>query len=134
MYFLPKSSIMTFFKQITIVRILLVATTLLSQLSAMSQHKGPIVKKTKHTTVKPSVSTLGFTIIPSASNTFGYDILDNKKKIIHQPSVPGVPGNKGFAKKTDAEKVAKLVMNKIRDNQMPPTVSKHELDSLKIKL
>ena len=134
MYILPKSSTMTFFKNIKIVRILLVTVTVLSQLFAISQHKVPAASRPKHSTAKSSVSTLGFTIIPSAGNTFGYDILDSKKKLIHQPSVPGIPGNKGFAKKADAEKVAKLVMNKIRDNQMPPTISKHELDSLKIKL
>ena len=134
MYLLTNFSTITSFKKITMVRILLVTITVLSQLSAMSQPKVPVAKKPKHTTAKASVSTLGFTIIPSAGNTFGYDVLDNKKKMIHQPSVPGIPGNKGFAKRADAEKVAKLVMNKIRDNQMPPTVSKHELDSLKIKL
>ena len=76
---------------------------------------------------------LTYTIIPSDKGTFGYDIFDNNKKMIHQPSMPGMPGNKGFRKKTDAAQVARLVINKINHNQMPPTVSKQELDSLKVK-
>ncbi len=78
--------------------------------------------------------TLTYQIIPAEANTFGYDILSDNKKLIHQPSRPGLPGNKGFAKKQDAEKVAKLVVHKLAHNIMPPTVEKREMDSLKVSL
>ncbi len=78
--------------------------------------------------------TLTYKVIPSEASTFGYDILSDNKTYIHQPSKPGLPGNAGFKKKGDAEKVAKLVIYKLSHNMMPPTVEKRELDSLKIKL
>ena len=77
---------------------------------------------------------LTYKIIKSEQNTFGYDILDYNRPMIHQPSVPGIPGNKGFATKEDAAKVAKLVIKKINKNIMPPSVTLQELTTLKIKL
>ncbi len=77
---------------------------------------------------------LTFIVINSEQNTFGYNILENKRIMIHQPSVPGLPGNKGFTTKEDATKVAKLVIKKINKNIMPPAVSLQELRSLKIKI
>lgn len=74
-----------------------------------------------------------FRIIPSEGNTFGYDILINNKILIHQPNIPGRPGNKGFAVKTDAEKVAMLVIKKLQHGMMPPATSAKELDSMKVK-
>ncbi len=76
---------------------------------------------------------LAYKIIPAEQNTFGYDILENNRPLVHQPSIPGLPGNKGFSKKEDAEKCARLVISKINRNLMPPTVTRKELDSLKIK-
>jgi hypothetical protein len=73
-----------------------------------------------------------YVIINSELNTFGYDILDRGRVLIHQPNIPGMPGNKGFAKKKDAEKVARLVLNRVRKNIIPPTISIHELDSMHI--
>ena len=52
--------------------------------------------------------------------------------LIHQPVIPGLPGNKGFKTKPDAEKVAKLVIEKIRKGQMPPTVTTEEMKKLKV--
>ena len=74
-----------------------------------------------------------FRIIPSESNTYGYDILVKNKILIHQQNIPGMPGNKGFPVKADAEKVARLVIKKIQRGMMPPTMERKELDSLKIK-
>ncbi len=84
----------------------------------------------KSITEKP---ILAYIIIPAEQNTFGYDILENNRPLVHQPSIPGLPGNKGFIKREDAEKCAKLVIAKINKNIMPPTVTKQEMDSLKIK-
>lgn len=84
----------------------------------------------KSITEKP---VLAYKIIPAEQNTFGYDILENNRPLVHQPSIPGLPGNKGFNKRLDAEKCALLVISKINRNLMPPTVTRKELDSLKIK-
>ena len=69
-------------------------------------------------------------IIPSENGTFGYNILMYGSILVHQPSRPGLPGNEGFATEADAMKVAELVISKIRNNEMPPTVTIGELREL----
>jgi hypothetical protein len=77
-------------------------------------------------------ANLTMKIIDAADSTFGYDILLDGKMLIHQPSVPAMPGNKGFKTKSDAEKTAELVINKIRNGEMPPTITVEELKKLKV--
>lgn len=77
-----------------------------------------------------SNTNLIYKIIDSPNNTFGYDIFAGKQKMIHQPSIPGMPGNEGFKTKPDAENVAKLVITKIKKGEMPPTVTTDELKKL----
>lgn len=72
-----------------------------------------------------------FKIIPLSDNTWGYDIYLNNNKTIHQPTIPGLPGNKGFSTKKQAASVAKLVVHKIKEGQMPPSVTIAELKTLK---
>lgn len=67
------------------------------------------------------------------SHGYGYDIYRNDRLLVHQPIVPGIAGKTGFERKTDARKVAALVIKKIKNGLMPPTVSKRELDSLNVK-
>ena len=69
-------------------------------------------------------------IIPAANNTFGYDILLYGRPLIHQPNIPGLPGNDGFATKQNARKVAEFVVKKIRRNEMPPSVTIEELERM----
>jgi len=69
-------------------------------------------------------------IIPSAKKTFGYDILLYGKPFVHQPSIPGLPGNEGFTTKEAAQTVADFVVKKIRNNEMPPTVTMENLKAL----
>lgn len=77
-------------------------------------------------------ANLKFLIIDAPDSTFGYDILMDNRTLIHQPSMPAMPGNKGFSTKADAEKVAQLVIGKIRKGEMPPTVTVEELKGLKV--
>lgn len=79
-------------------------------------------------------SNITYEIIPSINNTWGYDIFIDNKKIIHQPSIPGLPGNEGFKTKEDAQIVAELVVNKIKKGEMPPSISIDELKTLRIIL
>jgi len=69
-------------------------------------------------------------IISSIKKTFGYDILINGKPLIHQPNIPALSGNEGFTTKEKAQKVAELVVKKIRKNEMPPTVTIDDLNNL----
>ena len=63
---------------------------------------------------------------------FGYNILVDGSIFIHQATIPSLPGNKAFDSKEKAELVANLVSHKLKNNIMPPSVTKAELDSLKI--
>ncbi len=75
---------------------------------------------------------LTYKIIPAANNTFCYDVLADGKILIHQPSKPGLPGNEGFKTKADAEKVATLIITKIKNGEMPPSVTTDELKKLNV--
>ena len=67
-------------------------------------------------------------------NGWGYDIFLSGKKYIHQTTIPSMPGTAGFASKADATIVGDLVVGKIERNEMPPSVTPRELDSLGIEL
>ncbi|MBL7909415.1 MAG: DUF4907 domain-containing protein [Bacteroidia bacterium] len=64
---------------------------------------------------------------------YGYDILVDGKIMVHQPNIPAVMGNRGFATEDDASKTATLVSFKLKNNIMPPSVTLEELDSIGIK-
>lgn len=71
-------------------------------------------------------------VIPSANHTFGYDILLYGRPMIHQPNIPGLPGNDGFTNRERAQKVAEFVAKKIRKNEMPPTVTIDDLNNMAV--
>ena len=77
-------------------------------------------------------AALTYNIIDAPNCTFGYDVFVNGKLMIHQTSIPSMPGNDGFKTTDDATKVAELVMYKIRKGEMPPTVSTEELKDLQV--
>ena len=76
--------------------------------------------------------TITWRIVPRLDNTFGYDVYQNGKLLIHQPAIPGREGNKGFRTAADAEKVALLVVSKIKNGIMPPAVTQQEMKELGI--
>ena len=73
---------------------------------------------------------LTYKIIASAGKTWGYDIYNNNKLFVHQPTIPAMPGNEGFKTKSGAEKVAKKVIEKIGNGESPPTISIDEMKQL----
>ena len=73
-----------------------------------------------------------YRIIPSINNTYGYEILVGQKVVIRQQTIPGMPGLMGFKQKQDAEKVARLVIKKMEQGLIPPTIEKKDLEDLKI--
>jgi hypothetical protein len=79
-----------------------------------------------------SADSLTYTIIRSDQQTYGYDIYANGKLLIHQSSIPGMPGNQAFKSEQDAEKVAQVVITKILEGQMPPAITINELKKLEI--
>lgn len=77
-------------------------------------------------------ATLTYVITDAPNGTFGYDILSNGKLFVRQQNLPGQPGNNGCTTEADAEKLAQLVITKIRGGMMPPTVTKQELMDMHI--
>ncbi len=61
---------------------------------------------------------------------FGYNILIYDAVYNHQPHIPAINGMRGFHTKEQARKAAELVVYKIKNNIMPPSLSPKELDSL----
>jgi hypothetical protein len=92
---------------------------------------GPPVKETKQQENPYAKAEITIQIIPSANNnTYGYDVLLYKRPLVHQPNIPGLPGNEGFTTKERAQTVAEFVVKKIRNNEMPPTVTMEDLNTL----
>ncbi len=67
------------------------------------------------------------------NQTWGYNIYVNDMLKIHQPTIPGRAGNEGFKTKEDAEKTARLVIEKMKKGEMPPTVRIDEFKRLRIE-
>lgn len=78
-----------------------------------------------------SQGKLTYQVFENKDKSFGYKILRDGKPMINQESIPAVPGNNGFPKMQQAEKMANLVIQKINQGIMPPTVSVAEVDSIK---
>ena len=105
----------------TLVRKICCSIVLLTVFFTVKAQQFPAIAATKNLTYK---------IIPATGKTWGYDIYNNNKLFVHQPTVPALPGNQGFATKTAAEKVAKKVIEKIGKGESPPTVSVDEMKQL----
>ena len=69
-------------------------------------------------------------IIRFADGKYGYDIYIEQKLFFHQPSIPAMPGNRGFIRKIDAEKVAKKVVEKMQKGESFPTITIEEMKQL----
>ncbi len=81
---------------------------------------------------KIKYSEYNIKIISAPGNSYGYEISKDNSVIIRQPNIPGMPGNKGFKLKADAQKVASLAVSKLSHGMMPPTIEKKEMDKLHI--
>jgi hypothetical protein len=75
---------------------------------------------------------LTYKIIDTPKHTWCYDVFADGRLMIHQTSVPALPGNEGFGTKEDATKVALLVIAKIKKGEMPPTISIDEMKQLNV--
>ncbi|MBL0339616.1 MAG: DUF4907 domain-containing protein [Bacteroidetes bacterium] len=66
----------------------------------------------------------------NGSKGWGYDVLVDGKIYIHQPNIPAIMGNSGFGSEEKAKKTGDFILNKIKNNIIPPSVTPEELDSL----
>ena len=60
---------------------------------------------------------LTFKVIESPNETYGYDIYADDRLVIHQPNVPGTNSTDGFKTRQAAGKVAKLIVDKLREGK-----------------
>ncbi len=65
--------------------------------------------------------------------TWGYDIMIDGNIYVHQPTKPAVGGNTGFATEVEAQSVADLVISKIKNNILPPSITPSEVTELEEK-
>ncbi len=86
----------------------------------------------KNATTRNQVLVCSYKVFLNDDHTYGYDIFQSGKIFIHQPNIPGRRGLHGFRNRKDAEKVAILVIKKIKAGQMPPVVLEEDLIKLKI--
>ena len=61
------------------------------------------------------------------NGSWGYDIVVNGRRYIHQPEIPAVTGRRGFDREAQARKIGEMVVDKIRKGIMPPSVSAEEV-------
>lgn len=95
----------------------------------------PSVEEPQKPTENPyKDKTIEVQAFQSDSTSWGYDISIDGKKYVHQPHIPAVNGNHKFKTKEEAERTAALVVHKIKNNIMPPSVTIEELDSIGISI
>ena len=101
---------------------------------------GPQKEVANTTTPSPSLppkntsspkNTFEISTLQSA-NGWSYQIRQNGKLLIDQPTIPGRPGTAGFQSQEDAQKVAELVKSKIVAKVFPPSISEADLQNLNI--
>lgn len=73
-------------------------------------------------------------VIKAANQTFGYNVYADGNLYLHQPTIPGIAGNNGFADTASAGRVARFAINKIKMGEIPPTITLQELKQLKVKV
>jgi hypothetical protein len=71
-------------------------------------------------------------VIRVPDEKFGYTIFIDGTLYIEQNTIPAVQGKGGFKTIEDAEKVAKLVIEKIKLGEMPPTILIEDLKHLDV--
>src|SRR5436305_4196449 len=99
---------------------------LLTSLLFGKENKLPVAKKIC------VITDTTFAVFSAPGSGYGFNILIDEKILIHQPFIPAAQGNKSFTSKSDAAKAAMLMLFKLKQHQMPPTISITELDSLHI--
>lgn len=70
----------------------------------------------------------------AGDNRFGYYILADGNILIDQKNIPAVPGNKGFINEAEATRTADFAIKKLKQGEMPPTITMEDLKMLKITL
>lgn len=110
-----------------------IASMLLSSLFICSGQT-PVVTPGEGDVTAPSrpdsAQSITYHVIAVTDGQFGYDVYVGGKLLIHQATIPAVTGTSGFSRRQDADAVARLVVSKLKAGQMPPTISRRELEAI----
>ena len=80
-----------------------------------------------------SVTEFELHVIQNEDQTWGYDILMGGRQYIHQDRMPAVGGNKGFIQERQAREAGELVLEKLNQGIMPPSISTEEVNKILTK-
>ena len=90
-------------------------------------------QKTKIVNTENEISSPVYTLeVSEYQNGWGYSIFENSKPMIIQKHIPSVQGVKGFENKEKATKCGRYIIFKLQNGLFPPSITKHELDSLEV--
>lgn len=73
-------------------------------------------------------------VIKVDAGRFGYYVFVDGQLTVEQKTIPGMSSNKGFISEAEAKKTADLVIKKMKEGEMPPTITEAELKKLNITL
>ena len=68
------------------------------------------------------------------NNRYGYQIMADDKMILEEKSIPAISGYYGFINEEEAMRVAEFAIKKIREGEMPPSITVTDLEEMKISL
>lgn len=78
----------------------------------------------------PPPKDLHHKTLQNPDGTWGYDLLGDGRLLVHQPNIPALPGNAGFATEAQAARVAQAALQKIKNGESLPTLSAEEVRGL----
>lgn len=78
----------------------------------------------------PKITDYSWILIEHADGTFGYEVMKSGNLIVSQPHIPGEGGTTGFARREQAGAAAELVISKLEQDILPPSISEKELKKI----
>ncbi len=81
----------------------------------------------------PDPSTLtkySWILLYNEDGTLGYEVMKSGNLVVTQPTIPGEGGTTGFANREQAAAAAELVISKLEQGILPPTISDKELKKI----
>ena len=97
-------------------------------------YKNEIPKESLKTINPFDDASISFETFNTEGKGWGFDVYVSGNLFIHQEEISVSGIKEGYKSEEDAVKAAGLIILKIKQNILPPIISKQELDSIGIKL
>ncbi len=69
----------------------------------------------------------------SSLGGWGFDIYVDGRRYIHQPTVPVIAGTHGFETEEQSERAGSMMVMKLKEGRMPPSLDERDLELLGVK-